>query len=90
MRHASFVLASLTSAVLILGVAPAPVSLADNAPGYETPEGLAIGVPNPTVRMSDEQVDVKVVERGSAAIALVTATFNMLNEGSTVVSTAAT
>src|SRR5579885_2030403 len=79
MRGVSLVLGLLTSVILVLG--PASVSLADNAPGYETPEGIAIGVPNPTVRMSDEQVDVKVVERGAAAVALVTATFNMRNDG---------
>ncbi len=79
MRWVRFATAILTAALLVLG--PESVSQADNAPGYETPEGIAIGVPNPTVRMSDEQVDVKVVERGSAAIALVTATFNMTNDG---------
>ena len=82
MRWIRLVSALLASALVALGLGS--VSLADNAPGYETPEGIAIGVPNPTVRMSDEQVNVKVVERGSSAIALVTATFNMTNDGAAV------
>jgi len=84
MPKSSFIAARVLGAGLLTAMLLAPVSLADNAPGYETPEGLAIGVPNPTVRMAAEQVDVKVVERGSAAVALVTATFDMSNDGPTV------
>ena len=36
-----------------------------------------------TVRMANEQVDVQIAERGSAAVAVVNATFNMIDNGST-------
>src|SRR5438105_15166746 len=61
----------------------APSIQADNAPVYETPQGLGPGVKNTTVRMANEQVDIHVVERGDAAIAMVTATFTMINTGPT-------
>jgi hypothetical protein len=51
------------------------------APVYETPEGVAPGALNTTVRMLDEQVDVQVVEKGPAAVAVVTTTFDMINDG---------
>jgi hypothetical protein len=50
---------------------------------WESPEGLAPGGPNVTVRMADEQVDIKVVEDGRQPLALVSATFDMANDGPT-------
>jgi hypothetical protein len=67
-----------------LVASPAPIIQADNAPVYETPQGLGPGVKNTTVRMANEQVDIQVVERGDAAIAIVNATFIMINNGPTV------
>jgi hypothetical protein len=76
----------VVGSVLLLSLVGSPggVTLADNAPGYVTPQGLAIGVPNTNVRMADEQVDLQVVERGDAAIAVVNATFDMANDGPAV------
>jgi hypothetical protein len=57
------------------------VARADNAPMWESPQGLAPGGPNVTVRMADEQVDIKVVEQGGNPLAVVNATFDMANDG---------
>ncbi len=54
---------------------------ADSAPMWESPEGLSPGVADSTVRMADEQVEVQVVERDGAAVAVVTATFDLANDG---------
>src|SRR5579871_6339545 len=69
---------------LALLALPVSVTLADNAPMYETPFGLEPGVKDTTVRMASEQVDVQVIERGDAAVAVVNATFNMSNSGPAV------
>ncbi len=70
----------ITVVVGSVGLVPAPLQ-ADNAPMYETPTGITPGLPTTSVRMANEQVDVQVVEQGSAAIANVSATFNMINNG---------
>lgn len=67
------------AAALVLLIA-LPVARADNAPMWESPIGLTPGGQT-TVRMAAEQVDVQVVERGSAAIAVVAANFDMVNSG---------
>src|ERR1041384_3800990 len=54
---------------------------ADNAPLWESPQGLAPGGPNVTVRMADEDVDIKVIEQDGTPMAIVNATFNMANDG---------
>lgn len=62
---------------------PTPLH-ADNAPLQLTTAGLVPGVTGTTVRMAAEKVDVHVLERHGAVHALVSATFDMSNEGSTV------
>ena len=57
---------------------------ADNAPMWESPEGLAPGSPSTTVRMADEQVDLKVIEQNGNPTATVNASFDMDNDGPTV------
>ena len=71
------------SVSVILIVSTASVVRADNAPVYETPQGLGPGVKDTSVRMANEQVDVQVVEQGAAAVAVVNATFTMSNSGPT-------
>jgi hypothetical protein len=55
--------------------------LADQAPFWESPVGLLPGSPDSRVRMAAEHVDVRVVERGDEVRAIVSATFDMVNEG---------
>jgi hypothetical protein len=57
-----------------------PAATADNAPMWESPVGLTPGAAT-AVRMQSEDVSVQIVERGSAAIAVVDATFDMNNPG---------
>ena len=71
----------LLAFLLLLSVPASGDAHADNAPMWESPEGLAPGAPNVTVRMADEQVDVKVVEQEGKPFALVSATFDMANDG---------
>jgi hypothetical protein len=54
---------------------------ADNAPMWESPVGLTPGLPDTQVRMAAENVDIQIVERGSAAVAVVSASFDMDNPG---------
>lgn len=70
------------SALLAVAAMTAPALLADNAPMWESPVGLTPGAPT-GVRMQAEDVSVQLVERGSAAIAVVDATFDMTNSGPT-------
>ncbi len=73
-------IAGLAAALLASSVSGAH---ADNAPMWESPEGLTPGAPNVTVRMADEQVDIKVLEQNGNPTAVVNATFDMANDGLT-------
>jgi hypothetical protein len=84
MKQFRLALVGVLAVSLALTGSPPPVTQADNAPTYFTPEGLAAGMPNASVRMADEQVEVRVLEQENAAVALVTATFDMTNDGPSV------
>ena len=71
--------AALGIAVLVL-LTPDD-AFADQAPFWESPVGLIPGNPTSQVRMAAENVDVQVIERGDAVLALVTASFDMINDG---------
>ncbi len=65
----------------ITGMMTVSAAAADNAPMWESPVGLTPGAAT-TVRMQSEDVSVQIVERGAAAVAVVDATFDMSNPGS--------
>jgi hypothetical protein len=62
---------------------PAPAT-ADSAPMWQSPVGLAPGLPGVKVRMVAEKVDIEVVERENAVLANVRATFLLYNPGAPV------
>jgi hypothetical protein len=74
----------LTLACVLFLLVAGPAAQADNAPMFETPEGLEPGMPGITVQMAAETVDINVVERSGAVHALVTASFDMRNPGPSV------
>jgi hypothetical protein len=65
---------------LLASVSPAGVQ-ADNAPMWESPEGLAPGIPNSRVQMAGETVRIAVHENAAGVVADVEASFDMLNPG---------
>ena len=73
----------LIALLLLLSLVASGEARADNAPMWESPQGLAPGAPNVTVRMADEQVDIKVLEQPGNPVAMVNATFDMTNDGPT-------
>lgn len=75
-RHWRFVILVL-SALVLASTSP---GLADNAPMWESPAGLAPGGTT-QVRMAAESVDVQVTEQGGNPIAVVKAGFDMTNDG---------
>jgi hypothetical protein len=74
------VLIALAAAVSVAHLRPA-APLADNAPMWQSPVGLAPGRPGNSVRMVAEAVQIQVVEREQLAYAVVDATFELLNRG---------
>jgi hypothetical protein len=54
---------------------------ADNAPMWESPEGLTPGIPNSRVQMAGETVSIAVHENADGVVADVAADFDMLNPG---------
>ncbi|MCL5026246.1 MAG: DUF4424 domain-containing protein [Chloroflexi bacterium] len=56
-------------------------SRADSAPMWESPVGLKPGLVDNRVRMVAETVDLRVIERDGAVYAVVSAVFDLLNNG---------
>jgi hypothetical protein len=69
-----------TLLVALAGLLGVPAATADNAPMWESSVGLTPGAAT-TIRMQSEDVSLQIVERGSAAVAVVDATFDMNNPG---------
>ena len=64
--------------VAALGLASAGLTHADSAPMWESPVGLAPGG-STAIQLTAEDVHVDIQERGSAPVAVVDATFDLLN-----------
>src|SRR5437763_1130740 len=79
MRRARVVAMSLL--VALLACFPAAAVQADNAPMWESPEGLTPGLPNSRVQMAGETVRSAVRETADGVMADVSADFDMLNPG---------
>jgi hypothetical protein len=75
-------IASMAAAAVAASLLCAASASADNAPMWESPMGLTPGAQT-AVRMQAEDVSVQVVERGAAVFAIVNATFDMTNPGTT-------
>jgi hypothetical protein len=74
-------LACVAAVVLALATTVTSVAHADQAPMWESPEGLAPGAPNTRVQMSAEDVHIQVRDKDGKAYASVDAVFDMLNPG---------
>ncbi|MGE3912116.1 MAG: hypothetical protein AB7K36_22340, partial [Chloroflexota bacterium] len=78
-RSVFFMMAGVLAVLSILPLSRQ--ALADQAPFWESPMGLAPGNPDIQVRMAAETVDISVVERGNEIHAAVQASFSMVNDG---------